>query len=153
MKTPKEFDYDLWTTEDGKYMVRVKSTGEVTEVERDVMRVLRAEEKKMRRSFVSADTEENEEAVLSLDAICDSGEVDEAGWMIDTEQNVEAEIIGNSLYDEFTKILTPTQASVFKSCMINKVTVREYARTHNISHVAVLKVMDGIRKKYKKFFT
>ncbi len=67
MKTPKEFDYDLWTTEDGKYMVRVKSTGEVTEVERDVMRVLRAEEKKMRRSFVSADTEENEEGRRDAD--------------------------------------------------------------------------------------
>ena len=28
-KTPIEFDYDLWTTEDGKCMVRVKLTGEV----------------------------------------------------------------------------------------------------------------------------
>lgn len=45
-KTPIEFDYDLWTTEDGKCMVRVKITGEVTEVDRKVMRILRAEEKK-----------------------------------------------------------------------------------------------------------
>ena len=44
-KTPIEFDYDLWTTEDGKCMVRVKITGEVTEVDRKVMRILRAEEK------------------------------------------------------------------------------------------------------------
>ena len=42
-KTPIEFDYDLWTTEDGKCMVRVKITGEVTEVDRKVMRILRAE--------------------------------------------------------------------------------------------------------------
>ena len=42
-KTPVAFDYDLWTTEDGKCMVRVKKTGEVSEVNRDVMRVLRAE--------------------------------------------------------------------------------------------------------------
>ena len=48
-KTPIEFDYDLWTTEDGKCMVRVKSTGEVTEVDRKVMRILRAEEKRLRR--------------------------------------------------------------------------------------------------------
>ena len=33
-KTPIEFDCDLWTTEDGKCMVRVKITGEVTEVDR-----------------------------------------------------------------------------------------------------------------------
>ena len=50
-KTPIEFDYDLWTTEDGKCMVRVKITGEVTEVDRKVMRILRAEEKRIRRSY------------------------------------------------------------------------------------------------------
>ena len=44
-KTPVEFDYDLWTTEDGKCMVRVKITGEVTEVDREVMKILRVEEK------------------------------------------------------------------------------------------------------------
>ena len=49
-KTPIAFDYDLWTTEDGKCMVRVKITGEVTEVDRKVMRILRAEEKRLRRS-------------------------------------------------------------------------------------------------------
>lgn len=43
-KTPIAFDYDLWTTEDGKCMVRVKRTGEVSEVDRKVMRILRAEE-------------------------------------------------------------------------------------------------------------
>ena len=36
-KTPIAFDYDLWTTEDGKCMVRVKRTGEVSEVDRKVM--------------------------------------------------------------------------------------------------------------------
>ena len=39
MKLPKTtiaFDYDLWTTEDGKCMVRVKRTGEVSEVDRKV---------------------------------------------------------------------------------------------------------------------
>ena len=46
-KTPVEFDYDLWTTEDGKCMVRVKLTGEVTEVDRKVMKILRAEEKEV----------------------------------------------------------------------------------------------------------
>ena len=50
MKTPIEFDYDLWTTEEGKCMVRIKLTGEVCEVSRETMRVLRNEEKKLRRS-------------------------------------------------------------------------------------------------------
>lgn len=52
-KTPIAFDYDLWTTEDGKCMVRVKRTGEVSEVDRKVMRILRAEEKRIRRSYGS----------------------------------------------------------------------------------------------------
>ena len=60
-KTPIAFDYDLWTTENGKYMVRVKRTGEVSEVDRDVMRVLRAEEKRIRRSYGSDKTAEDED--------------------------------------------------------------------------------------------
>ena len=55
-KTPIAFDYDLWTTEDGKCMVRVKRTGEVSEVDRKVMRILRAEEKRIRRSYGSDHT-------------------------------------------------------------------------------------------------
>ena len=59
-KTPIEFDYDLWTTEDGKCMVRVKLTGEVTEVDREVMKSLRAEEKKLRRSYGTVGTSNDE---------------------------------------------------------------------------------------------
>ena len=40
-KTPKEFDYDRWTTEDGKSMVRIKATGEAGEVDRAGMQGLR----------------------------------------------------------------------------------------------------------------
>ena len=58
-KTPIAFDYDLWTTEDGKCMVRVKRTGEVSEVDRKVMRILRAEEKRIRRSYGSDSTSED----------------------------------------------------------------------------------------------
>ena len=60
-KTPIEFDYDLWTTEDGKCMVRVKRTGEVSEVDRKVMRILRAEEKRIRRSYGSDNSSEDED--------------------------------------------------------------------------------------------
>ena len=75
-KTPIAFDYDLWTTEDGKCMVRVKRTGEVSEVDRKVMRILRAEEKRIRRSYGSDNTSEDEDGaekisdtVLSLDCL------------------------------------------------------------------------------------
>ena len=59
-KTPVEFDYDLWTTEEGKCMVRIKATGEITEVERSVMQVLRSEEKRVRRILSSEQDQSRE---------------------------------------------------------------------------------------------
>ena len=89
-KTPIEFDYDLWTTEDGKCMVRVKITGEVTEVDREVMKILRAEEKMLRRSYGSDGASEDEDgeektsdAVLSLDAMPED-DVKTAAWLADS---------------------------------------------------------------------
>ena len=89
-KTPIEFDYDLWTTEDGKCMVRVKRTGEVSEVDRKVMRILRAEEKRIRRSYGSDSTSEDEDSaekssdsVLSLDAMPED-DVKSAAWLADS---------------------------------------------------------------------
>ena len=56
-------------------MVRVKLTGEVTEVAREVMKILRAEEKKLRRSFTGEASENSEDGdmntILSLDALPD----------------------------------------------------------------------------------
>ena len=86
-KTPVEFDYDLWTTEDGKCMVRIKSTGEVTEVDREVMKALRAEEKWMRRKMTGAPVPGAEEAtatVLSLDFVSfEGGENMSPAWLED----------------------------------------------------------------------
>ena len=89
-KTPIAFDYDLWTTEDGKCMVRVKRTGEVSEVDRKVMRILRAEEKRIRRSYGSDNTSEDEDGaekisdtVLSLDAMPED-DVKSAAWLADS---------------------------------------------------------------------
>lgn len=72
-KTPVEFDYDLWTTEEGKCMVRIKATGEITEVERSVMQVLRSEEKRLRRTISPEQGPSREgktaPTVLSLDML------------------------------------------------------------------------------------
>ena len=77
MKTPIEFDYDLWTTEEGKCMVRVKLTGEVCEVSRETMRVLRNEEKKLRRSktgvpIAGCDDEDETETVTTTPLTADN---------------------------------------------------------------------------------
>ena len=53
MYKSKEFDYDLWTTQEGgtkHYWARVKATGEVAEISIEVMRFLRAEDTRRQRS-------------------------------------------------------------------------------------------------------
>ena len=69
MQTLKEFDYNLWTTEENgikKYWVGVKATGEVVEVDLEVMRLLRNEEKKLRREI---EDQSEMGTVLSLDDV------------------------------------------------------------------------------------
>lgn len=81
MQAVKEFDYHLWTTEENgikKYWVKVKETGEVTEVDVNVMRLLRREEKKLRRAL---EGQEAAGVVLSLDCVSDE-EVAEY-WLTD----------------------------------------------------------------------
>ena len=65
MRTPREFDYFLWTEKGDttRYYVKLKSTGETTEVSREVMRCLRNEEKKIRRAIES----EAENQIVSLE--------------------------------------------------------------------------------------
>ena len=117
-KTPIAFDYDLWTTEDGKCMVRVKRTGEVSEVDRKVMRILRAEEKRIRRSYGSDNTSEDEDGaekisdtVLSLDAMPED-DVKSAAWLADSRDCME-ELITALKEKELLSILTEKQRELY----------------------------------------
>ena len=156
-KTPVEFDYDLWTTEDGKCMARVKKTGEVSEVNRDVMRVLRAEEKRIRRSYGFGNTSEDEDGaekisdtVLSLDAMPED-DVKSAAWLADSSDFIkEAEL--KMLERELMQTLTPLQLDVYKACIINGQTPTAYAKEHNMKRQSVNDVITLIRKKAKKYF-
>lgn len=157
MKTPIEFDYDLWTTEDGKCMVRVKGTGEVTEVDRDVMRLLRAEEKKLRRTYGTRDSSEEEKGdnsslgiILSLDSLPDD-EVKAASWLADSK-NYTDDVLTDILLGDFKQTLNPLYLSVFESCIINGTTVRQYAAEHNISKSYVSKIENALKEKLKNFF-
>lgn len=156
-KTPIEFDYDLWTTEDGKCMVRVKSTGEVTEVDREVMKILRAEEKKLRRSYGSGNTSEDEDgeekpsdSVLSLDALPDD-DVKSAAWLADPK-DFTSEVMTEMLEADFLKELTPRELDVYTFCIRNGGDQQEYASTTGLSISRVCKIVAAIRKKAKKFF-
>ena len=156
-KTPVEFDYDLWTTEDGKCMVRVKATGETTEVDREVMKALRNEEKKLRRSYDtggSSDSEDGEESssstVLSLDAVPED-DVKSSAWLADPYDFAE-DVLLNLTIENFKATLTQNQKDVFICCMMNGESYAEYALRSGVRSQSVQETVRYIKKKAKNFF-
>lgn len=150
MKTLKEFDYDLWTTnEDGrkKYFARVKNTGEVTEISLGVRRYLMSLEKHMRRE----EMQKGFGTIMSMDTmICDDDMCDSI-WLLDKTQDVEDDIIFEEMAAEFADILTPAQRSIFYNCMLGGKKFAEYASEHKLSPQSVDDTVKLIRKKAKKF--
>lgn len=157
-KTPVAFDYDLWTTEDGKCMVRVKRTGEVTEVDHEVMKILRVEEKRLRRSYGSDSTSEDEDSaeetsnpVLSLDAMPED-DVKSAAWLADPCDLAE-EVTMQLMVGTFYAGLTTKQRGVFEHCMIAGESLSSYARELGVDYTTVQETRNALRKKFKKFFS
>ena len=152
MKTLREFDYDLWAIVDNgkkRYFARVKATGEETEITLDVMRLLLSQEKQMRREYAKRKTVGT---VLSLEAICDEEDVGEASWLLDAEQKIETEILMEDLKDDFCKMLTDNQLSIFNECLINGKSQVAYAAEHGVTKQSVYDTILLIRKKAKKYF-
>ena len=156
-KTPVEFDYDLWTTEDGKCMVRVKRTGEVSEVDRKVMRILRAEEKRIRRSYGSDNTSEDEDGaekisdtVLSLDAMPED-DVKSAAWLADSRDCME-ELITALKEKELLSILTEKQRELYLAMTREGLTLREFARRKGIGIRAAFDLKAAVQKKFQRIF-
>ena len=156
-KTPIEFDYDLWTTEDGKCMVRVKRTGEQCEVSRETFRILRAEEKKLRRTMTGvpvcgSDDEEVRMSILSLDYVSiDGGDELSPAWLEDPERTEDI-IMTKILEEEFVNSLTPSQHDVYLNCLCGGMSLLAYAKHNNLAFSTVKDTRDAIRKKFKKVF-
>ena len=103
MKKLNDFEYDLWTTE-----VRVRLTKEECQVDRETFRLLRAEEKRLRRERMPEKKKtvsnqpfsmEQTRRPLSLQTLC-PGDDEEEGefWLIDPN-NME-DIITTKLLEE-----------------------------------------------------
>lgn len=148
MFTLKEFDYDLWTTQEGgtkHYWARVKTTGEVAEISIEIMRCLRAEEKRIYREIEAS---RKRGAMLSLEFLYDE---EKEGWLSD--YGIGASEMESILTEEaFRQLLTPAQLSVFNECLIEGKSQTAYAAIHGISVPVVNKHIHAIRKKAKKFF-
>lgn len=148
MYKSKEFDYDLWTTQEGgtkHYWARVKATGEVAEISIEIMRCLRAEEKRIYREIEDS---WNRGAMLSLKFLYDE---EKNGWLSD--YGIGASEMENALTEEaFRRLLTPAQLSVFDECLINGKSQVAYAAEHGVTKQSVFDTIAQIRKKAKKYF-
>lgn len=150
MKTHSKFDYDLWTTvENGvkKYWSRVKSTGEETEVSKEIFRFMNNEDKKIRREIT--DTIEAAGTIYSLDAPGENGLT--LYDIIADPLNLDESNIQHTLLEHFKKTLPDSQRNFFVEVIEHGQTIQEYAVVHNVSGSAVYKVYDKIKKKLKKF--
>ena len=148
MYKSKEFDYDLWTTtENGTkhYWARVKATGEVTEVSHEVMKFLRAEEKRVYREIEAS---QNRGSTLSLDAPHDE---EKESWFEDYGSGV-SEMETELNKEDFRKLLTGRQREIFDYCLIGGNSVRKFAREKGLDHTTVMEAVEVIREKAKKFF-
>lgn len=153
-KTPDEFDYDLWTTEDGKYMVRVKATGEVCEIDPGTMRFLRAEEKRLRRSYTGcAKTSLMKEPVLSLDSF--NQEISDSLFpsCLESHGDLERIVMANILVERFLAELTPKQLGVYKNCILGGKSFAEYGKELGFTRQDIHICVTAIRKKAKKFLS
>lgn len=134
MKALKDFDYNLWTTEENgvkKYFVGIKATGEITEVDAEVMKLLRNEEKKMRRHI-------EEEIELGTPLSLDSAAGDESNstWLTDST-NLQEEVTTQMLRAEFERSLTEFQLTIFKECMEGSMPYAEFAKQKGVHITAI----------------
>jgi len=154
MRTPKEFDYDLWTTKENRCMVRIKATGEECEVSRETFRLLRAEEdrlkerRKGKKQGPAVGGKGN--TVLSLDMEpADEGSC--SAWLMDTHDFVD-DIITVQTLQLFLQSLTMRQRDVVQSCILGAVKKSDYAKCKGISPASVSKTIRQIQIKAKYFF-
>ena len=78
--------------------------------------------------------------------------MDEAAWLLDPRQNIESDLLWEDLKDDFCKMLTDNQLSVFNECLINGKSQVAYAAEHGVTKQCVFDTIALIRKKAKKFF-
>ena len=150
-----EFDYDLWTTEDGKCMVRVKITGEVTEVDREVMKALRAEEKRIRRALRSnegtvKDGIAHQTRTFSLSAVSEN-ELEKSDWLVDPTSdfaNIEARLFVESAME----MLSPLEQEIFSSCLLGEMPIRQFAERNGMRKSTAWDMANSIRKKLQEIF-
>lgn len=160
----KSFDYFLFKDEQGRCFVKIKSTDEIVEINEQVMRLLRSEEKKIYREaelkkyFNSDDIEKKAKASVLYPFYyqnddCESEDENESeSFVLQDHIDFEDELIARDLEKSFVSLLTDSQKEVFYDVMLGGETQRSFAKRKGLNKRAVNNRIELIRKKAKKFF-
>ena len=156
----KEFDYDLWTSADGRRFARVRITGEVCEINNETMRILRCEEKRiyreqeLKKSLNSENVVEKTKASIMYPLsfeISDDENDEDSSWLQSNEA-FEEKLMAQDLENKFLELLTDYQKEVFLFVLKNGESQSSFADRFGIKKQSVNEAVTAIRKKAKKFF-
>lgn len=159
MTTPKEFDYDLWKTTDGKFFIRIKRTGDTCEVDAETFHTLHNEAMAMYREQqgIPIYTVRNGKSTvvgrmppLHLGYASAEGGTDDA-WAEDPSQ-LEDIYMTTQLEQKLRDCLTPKQLEIYEQCLLGDISYTQFAIENSIHESAVRKSVSLIRKKAKIIF-
>ncbi len=159
MRTPKDFDYDIWKDTAGHYYIRIRRTGETARVSNDVVRELWRELHRMRKHQREATvTDKNGSRHARILPLYDKRSDDsESGYIPDESrlmssehpyENIETEM----MEQDFLKTLTEKQRLIYRLYFKSGLTVPECAGQIGTSKSNIDKHLCRIRKKAKVFF-
>lgn len=159
MKTPKDFDYDIWKDNSGHYYVRVKRTGETARVSEDVVRELWRElyrMEKYRKETTITDADGSYHSRLySLDRGWDEDEEQQSEpnepWL-ETHKNPYEAVETGMLEADFIRQLTEKQKIMYRLHFQQGFTAAECAARNHTTVRNAEKLISAIRKKAKTFF-
>ena len=160
MRTPyvKEFAYDLWTTEDGRCWARIRATGDVAEISKEVMQELRREEKALIRRKQKPSENAGREALLSyyierplsLDEKEEQFESSDMTSWSSFADDLEETVIAAEIQRMLIQSLTSRQRDCYFCCVIQGESKYDYARRNGLSAQRVSTIFSQIQQKLKK---
>ncbi len=159
MKTPKDFDYDIWKDDSGHYYIRVKRTGETTRVSEEVVRELWRDlyrmDKYHKDTTITDEDGSQHTRILSLNSSGTMNPVPQSTenipWLCSREDAYE-EIETEMLEQAFLATLTEKQKRLYKLRFKMGLTVPECAKRVGANKRNVDKMIRLIREKAEKFF-
>lgn len=153
-----EFAYDLWTTDGGAHCwVRIKETGEETEVSRDVFRELQREQDRLKNlnkppkpnAGKSSKLHYEINHPLSLDYTPLDNEYDfDSAWLI-VRDTPEIQASAAELEQQLLDLLTERQLDCYYCCIQLGESKSSYAKRNGISARRVRSLFAQIQQKLK----